>query len=484
MQLRSVFLAIGIMTVLLGMAMIPCALIDMADGRQETYVFEVSAFGSILIGSCIWVLSRGEVERSGQREGFLLTVLVWVFLPMIAAIPFLALGMSFTDAMFESISGLTTTGATVLTGLDDMPRGILLWRAILQWIGGIGIIVTAIAILPQLRVGGMQLFELESSDISGKFLPRITDIAAYLGLTYLLISVLCAFLYYLTGMSWFDAIAHAMTTMSAGGYSTHDASFGYFNDTNAPYVATFFMFVAGLPFSLLAMLMLQGRIRPMLSDPQPRLYVCLALAFSTIIVVYHEAVVDPPVFDHIFHGFKEALFNIISIMTGTGYASAPYDTWGQPVMVVFLGATFVGGCAGSAACGLKMFRLEIAAKTILAYSQKMIQPHRRTPVRYAGKTVDEEVLQSVMVFVSLYLLTFLVAAALISLTGVDALTAISGAATSVSNVGPGLGPMIGPSGTFQLLPDFAKWVCAIAMLLGRLEFVAVFVVLTRRFWRG
>ena len=172
MQLRSVFLAIGIMTVLLGMAMIPCALIDMADGRQETYVFEVSAFGSILIGSCIWVLSRGEVERSGQREGFLLTVLVWVFLPMIAAIPFLALGMSFTDAMFESISGLTTTGATVLTGLDDMPRGILLWRAILQWIGGIGIIVTAIAILPQLRVGGMQLFELESSDISGKFLKR------------------------------------------------------------------------------------------------------------------------------------------------------------------------------------------------------------------------------------------------------------------------------------------------------------------------
>ena len=468
MQLRPIFLAIGIMTVLLGLAMIPCALMDYADGRAETFVFEVSAFGSILIGACMWVLSRGDVERTGQREGFLLTVLVWVFLPMIAAIPFLASGMTVTDSLFETISGLTTTGATVLTGLDDMPRGLLLWRAI----------------LPQLRVGGMQLFELESSDMSGKFLPRITDIAAYLGFTYLLISMLCALLYYLTGMDWFDAITHAMTTMSAGGYSTHDASFGYFSETNAPYVATIFMFIAGLPFSLLAMLMLQGRLRPMLSDPQPRVYLGLALIFSTIIVVYHEAVVDPPIFDHIFHGFKEALFNIISIMTGTGYASAPYDTWGQPVMVVFLGATFVGGCAGSAACGLKMFRLEIAAKTIIAYSQRMIQPHRRTPIRYAGKAVDEEVLQSVMVFVSLYLLTFLVSAALISLTGVDALTAISGAATSVSNVGPGLGPMIGPSGTFQLLPDFAKWVCAIAMLLGRLEFVAVFVVLTRRFWRG
>ncbi|KCZ54827.1 hypothetical protein HY29_12950 [Hyphomonas beringensis] len=484
MQLRPVLLAIGIMTVLLGMAMIPCMLIDWADHRPETYVFEVSSFGTILIGTCIWVLSRGEVERSGQREAFLLTVLVWVYLPVIASIPFLASGMSFTDSVFECISGLTTTGATVLTGLDDMPRGLLLWRAILQWIGGIGIIVTAIAILPQLRVGGMQLFELESSDMSGKFLPRITDIAAYLGLTYLIISMLCALLYYLTGMNWFDAITHSMTTMSAGGYSTHDASFGYFNDTNAPYVATVFMFIAGLPFSLLAMLLLQGRIRPMLTDPQPRVYLGLALFFSTAIVVYHEAVVEPPIFDHVFHGFKEALFNIISIMTGTGYASAPYDTWGPPVMTIFLVATFVGGCAGSAACGLKMFRLEIAAKTIVAYSRRMTQPHRRTPIRYAGKAVNEETLQSVMVFVFLYLVTFLGAAALLGLAGLDALTAISASATSVSNVGPGLGPLIGPSSTFQELSDFAKWVCAIAMLLGRLEFVAVFVVMTRRFWRG
>lgn len=473
------------MTFLLGLAMIPCALIDWADNRPESHVFEVSAFGSMLIGICLWVLSRGgEDDRTGQREAFLLTVLVWVVLPAVAAIPFIASGMSLTDSVFESVSGLTTTGATVLTGLDDMPRGLLLWRAILQWIGGIGIIVTAIAILPQLRVGGMQLFELESSDMSGKFLPRITDIAAYLGLTYLAISVLCAIMYYVTGMNWFDAIAHSMTTMSAGGYSTHDQSFGYFSETNAPYVATVFMFIAGLPFSLLAMLVFQGRVMPMLTDPQPRLYLGLALFFSTVIVIYHEAVVDPPIFDHVFHGFKEALFNIISVMTGTGYASAPYDTWGPPVMTIFLAATFVGGCAGSAACGLKMFRLEIAAKTIVAYSQRMTQPHRKAPVRYAGKTVDEETLQSVMVFVFLYLTTFLVAAALLSLTGLDAVTAISASATSVSNVGPGLGPVIGPSGTFQTLPDPAKWICATAMLLGRLEFVAVFVVLTRRFWRG
>ncbi|HBF89563.1 MAG TPA: cation transporter [Hyphomonas atlantica] len=484
MQLQPILSALGKLLMLTGGAMVPCAIVDVFSGIETWGVFGLAAFVLFGIGAIIAIASGSEKPRTGPREAFLLTALVWVVLPLAAAFPFLALGFSFTDAVFETVSGLTTTGATIMTGLDNEQGDLLIWRSILQWIGGVGIIVTAIAIMPMLRVGGMQLFQAESSDVSGRFLPHVAEIASQIVWLYIGLTVLCGICYVFAGMGTFDAVNHAMTTMAAGGFSTSDSSMGKFADSRIIEVCIVFMFVAGLPFSLLAMLMLQGRIRPMLSDPQPRLYVCLALAFSTIIVVYHEAVVDPPVFDHIFHGFKEALFNIISIMTGTGYASAPYDTWGQPVMVVFLGATFVGGCAGSAACGLKMFRLEIAAKTILAYSQKMIQPHRRTPVRYAGKTVDEEVLQSVMVFVSLYLLTFLVAAALISLTGVDALTAISGAATSVSNVGPGLGPMIGPSGTFQLLPDFAKWVCAIAMLLGRLEFVAVFVVLTRRFWRG
>lgn len=484
MQLRPVLLAIGIMTALLGAAMVPCALIDIADNRPEAHVFGVSAFGSIFIGVCLWILCRSEKERTGQREAFLLTVLVWVFLPAIAAIPFLASGMSLTDASFESISGLTTTGATVLTGLDDLPRGLLLWRAILQWIGGIGIIVTAIAILPQLRVGGMQLFQIESSDVSGKFLPRVTEIASQMGMAYLIISCLCAISYYAVGMSPFDAIAHSMTTVSAGGYSTHDASFGYFANTNAAYVATVFMFIAGLPFSLLAILMFHGRIMPLLKDPQPRLYFGLVVTLSAIIVIYHDLYVVPPIFDSTYHGTRQALFNIISVMTGTGYASTNYDSWGAPVVVIFLGATFLGGCAGSAACGIKMFRIEISAKAVVAYSKRMTHPNRLAPVRYNGRIVDEETLQSVMVFVFLYLTTFLVAAALIGLTGEDALTAISGAATSVSNVGPGLGDKIGPSGTFQTLSDAAKWVCAIAMLLGRLEFVSVFVVLTSRFWRG
>ena len=484
MQLRPVLLALGIMTVLLAGAMVPCALLDLADGSDEAHVFWFSSFASGLAGSLLWVLARGGDTRIGQRETFLLTVAVWVLVPAVAAVPFVVSGISVTDAIFEAVSGLTTTGATVLSGLDNMPRGLLLWRGILQWIGGIGIVVTAVAILPQLRVGGMQLFQIESSDITGKFLPRITDIAAYMGLTYLIISSACAFSYSLAGMNWFDAIVHAMSTVSAGGFANYDASFGHENLQPAMGPAIFFMALAGLPFSLLAMLILQGRIRPMLRDPQPRLYFGLLLFFSAVIVIWHEAVVEPPIFDHIFHGITETTFNIVSVMTGTGYASTAYDTWGQPAIIIFLLATFMGGCAGSASCGMKMFRLEITAKALVAWSQRMVQPHRRTPVRYAGKPVDEETLQSVMVFMFLYLVTFMVAAALLSFTGLDALSAISASATMVSNVGPGLGPDVGPSTNFASVTDFAKWVCTVAMLLGRLEFVAVFVVLTGRFWRG
>ena len=479
MQLRPLIRALGIMIGLFAVAMIPCALVDIVDGDPEAYIFVASAFLSGLTGGTFWLMSRGGSERIGQREAFLLTVSVWVFLPAVAAVPFIAAGYTLTDSLFESISGLTTTGATVFTGLQELPRGLLLWRGILQWIGGIGIIVTAIAILPQLRVGGMQLFALESTDISGKFLPRITDIATFIGTTYVVVSLACAIGYYLSGMSWFEAVVHTMSTVSAGGFTASDASFRDYAGTAAIYVAIVFMIIAALPFSLLAMALLQARFRPILVDPQVRLLLGLILFISLLIFVYILSAgttgnADPPAI----------LFNVVSVITGTGYASASYDSWGNFVVVVFLITSFLGGCAGSAACGIKMFRIEITAKALLAWSKRMVQPHRVVPVRYAGRPIGEDVLQSVMVFIFLYIVTFLVSAALLSLTGLDALTAISGAAASVSNVGPGLGPVIGPDGHYGTLTDFAKWVCAIAMLLGRLEFVAVFVVLTARFWRG
>ena len=484
MQLRVIILALGIMTALLGAAMIPCWLLDVADGRDEWPVFAASATMLILFGGGLIVLSGGRSERTGAREAFLLTVLVWVVLPAMAAIPFIGIGMSVTDAMFESISGLTTTGSTVMSGLEFKPRGILLWRAILQWFGGIGIIVTAIAILPMLRVGGMQLFQLESSDVSGKFVPRISEVSAQIGMIYLAISSACAATYILCGMSGFEAVAHAMTTVAAGGYSTSDASFGAFYETPAVPAAIFFMIIAGLPFSLLALALIHGRIKPLLTDPQPRLFIGLIIGITALVFLLRVAADQDYVIISPINGFIETLFNVVSVITGTGYATVPYDSWGEPIVMIFLITIFLGGCAGSAACGIKMFRLEISFRAVLAHAQQMVSPNRVVRIRYGGKVIDNDTLQSVMVFVFLYLTTFIVAAILLSLTGEAPLTAISGAATSVSNVGPGLGPEIGPAGTFEGLTDRGKWICAIAMLLGRLEFTAVFVLMTRRFWRG
>jgi len=481
MEFRSLLYALGIMIMLLGVAMIPCVLVDLYGRRTEWPVFAVSAFASILIGSCMYVLARGDPPRTRQREAFLLTVMVWVVLPLIAAIPFLASDMTFTDAMFESISGLTTTGSTVLTGLDSLPPGLLLWRAILQWIGGVGIIVTAIAILPQLRVGGMQLFQLESSDQAAQFFSRVSDIAISVGVIYLAFTVVCALLYANTGLEPFQAITHAMTTMAAGGYSTHDASFGQYSGEAAPWVAIVFMSIAGLPFSLLATSIPAGRFGALTRDPEIRLFFSL-IAFFTLAMLAYHVLAAPQRFDSATLAVRDTLFNVISVMTGTGYALGDYGAWGGPPEAAFLVLTFLGGCAGSAACGIKMFRLELSAKAVLAHARKMVMRRRLAPVRHRGRTVSEDILQSVMVFVFLYLATFLVAASLLSLMDLDPITAISAAATSVSNVGPGLGPTIGPNGTFQTLPDAAKWVCSIAMLLGRLEFVPVFAVLTRRFW--
>jgi len=484
MQLRPVIYALGIMILLVTAAMIPCALIDIADGNGMEHVFLVSGAITAMIGSLFWILARDEELNIGQREAFLLTVSIWVVINAVGALPFLVTGYSVTDSFFESVSGMTTTGATVFVGLDDMPRGLLLWRSILHWIGGVGIIVTAVAVLPQLRVGGMQLFNLESSDRTGKFLPKVSDIAAYIGFAYVALSVLCAVLYGMTGMDWFDAINHSMATLAAGGFSTRDASFSYFNGTASVYVAIVFMAIAAMPFSLFAILFLKGQIGPLLRDPQPRLFLAIAAIVSLIIIVYRETHMEAATFSQRWDEGVHAVFNVVSVMSGTGFMTAPYDTWGAPVVALILFVTFLGGCAGSAAGGIKMFRLEITAKALLAWPKRMVQPHRKTPIRYAGRIVDEETLQSVMVFLFLFVVTFMVSAALLALSGLDTLSAISAAAACISNVGPGLGPVVGPSTNYGSLNDFATWVCTVTMLLGRLEFLVVFVVLTPRFWRG
>jgi trk system potassium uptake protein TrkH len=367
-----------------------------------------------------------------------------------------------------------------MTGIEDYPRGLILWRALLQWIGGIGIIVTAIAILPTLQIGGMQLFHLESSDTSDKFLPRIGEIATQTALVYLGLTIICGALYMNTGMSDFDAITMSMTTVATGGFAVSDASFAPYVAGGADIVCIFFMCFCSLPFAVMV-LTLHGDFKAFIRDPQIRVWLGLALAATIIMTLYIANQTDLEVGDE--GALRVAAFNVVSILSGTGYGTADFAAWGAFPGTLFVLLMFLGGTAGSASCGLKTFRVHIAAKDIMAYTKNMIRPNQVSPVRYNGKRVKDETLQSIMVFMFLYLASFGILACGLSLTGLDPVTAISAAAASISNVGPGLGEIVGPAGTFEPLSDIAKWMCMFAMLLGRLELISVFVILSPAFWR-
>jgi len=388
-------------------------------------------------------------------------------------------GLSLTDALFEAVSGITTTGSTVMTGLDDVNKGILLWRAILQWIGGVGIIVTAMAILPMLKIGGMQLFRMESSEMGEKILPKTGQLAAAIGGIYLVLTILCMIGYMMTGMGGFDAIAHAMTTIATGGYSTSDASLGGFMDNGADLVAITFMLAGALPFGVY-LLAARGSFKPAWSDPQMRGFL-LVITLLILLVTFYLWVSD------VYMG-KQALrlsaFNVISVVTGTGYATADYNAWGPFAVSAFFAFMFIGGCAGSTACSIKIFRYQVAFEAMRAYVFKMPRRHAVAPMRYGGKLLPNSVVYSVFGFFFLFFTCFAVVAILLSIIGLDPITAWSGAASAVANVGPGLGDIIGPTGTYQSLPSSAKWVLMTGMLVGRLEIVTALVLLTPSFWRA
>lgn len=482
MRLQPILSALGVLLMLTGGAMVPCALVDIFTNAESWGVFGLTGFVLAGVGGILHIATGNSDKKTGSREAFLLTSLVWIVLPSAAALPFVALGFSFTDALFETVSGLTTTGATIMTGLDEEQKGLLLWRSILQWIGGVGIIVTAIAILPMLRVGGMQLFRAESSDVSDKMLPRITEVAKQIIWLYVALTILCFICYLIADMTVFEAVNHAMTTMAAGGYSTSDMSMGKFGETRAIEVAIVFMFLAGLPFTTF-LVVLHGGYKAIWRDPQPRFFLGVVVAAVVILYIcvrFHPQTYfissDP-------HLLRDTIFSVLSVITGTGYATSDYAQWGSLPELVFFTLMFIGGCAGSASCGINIFRVEILFRTMFTYTRQMLSPNRVIVVRYGGQRVKDDVLQSVMTFIFLYLLIFSVGAVLLSLTGLEPLSALSASATSISNVGPALGPIFGPSGTFQSLEPFAKWVCTFLMILGRLELLTVFVVLTPRFWK-
>ncbi|TFL17870.1 TrkH family potassium uptake protein [Jannaschia formosa] len=480
-DIRPVGYVIGLLLTALGASMALPMAADFMQGNGEWFVFLESAMFTILVGMCLSLSCSNAVrDRLSLQQTFLLTTSVWVALPIFAALPFVfgATQVSYTDGFFEAMSGLTTTGSTVLTGLETLPRGLLLWRGMLQWFGGIGIIVVAMVFLPELRVGGMQIFRSEAFETMGKVLPRAAEIASQISTIYVGITLACALAYYAGGMQPFDAIVHAMTTLSTGGFANYDASFGYFSGV-LEYVATVFMLSAALPFVLYVQL-LNGSARPLLINSQVRAFFGVAGVLTVVIAGILMVREGFPVEQAI----REAMFNIASILTGTGYASVDYMGWGAFVIGLFFFMGLIGGCAGSTSCSIKIFRYQILFAAIKAQIRRVHSPHGIFHARYEGRRVSEDVLSSVMAFFVLFVVTLGLFAVALAMTGLDFLTSVSGAATAIANIGPGLGPIIGPAGNFAPLSDTAKWLLSAAMLIGRLEVMVVFVLFTSRFWRG
>ena len=475
---RTIFFIIGLLLAAVSGGMLLPATINATSGHSDWQVFIGCSLVTGFIAGALILTNRGKLPPLSVKQAFTLTSLSWLALTGFAALPFAfgELDMSYTDAFFEAMSGLTTTGATVITNLDGAPPGILLWRALLQWFGGIGIIVMAISVLPMLNIGGMQLFRLESSDTSEKILPRTAQIAGSITRLYFGITLACMLSYLAAGMEVFDAIAHAMTTIATGGFSTRNDSLGAFGAPVAM-VAIFFMLVSAVPF--VAYLQLVNRkFDKFVRDEQIRTFFLLALAAAGMMWIYQLAMTG----DSAGAALLSAAFNTTSILTGTGYATADYSAWGPFAISMFFILTFIGGCAGSTACGLKIFRLQVVVKAGWRYIRQLTRPNGVFVIRYNGRLLDDDVANSVVAFVLIFILTFSAVATSLSLMGLDPLTALS-AAAAIANVGPGLGPEIGPSGTYAGLPNQAKWVLAFGMLLGRLEFLTVLVLFAPSFWR-
>lgn len=481
--LRPVLYIVAQMLLALSLAMLVPAVADLADRNTNWSAFLLGSGVTFVCGAGLAYLTRCRLTGGlTLRQSFLLTPLAYATLVLFAALPlyisdYAQLKDNFTNAFFEAMSGLTTTGATVIVGLDHAPPGLLLWRAILQWLGGIGIIGVAIAILPALGVGGMQLFRTESSDRSEKVMPRVREIVTALAMIYVGMTVACGLLYWLAGMTPFEALAHALTTVSTAGFSTSDSSMGKFGAA-VQWIGTVFMVAGGIPFVLYVRL-LQGE-RDGLRDNQVRTFLSLLLAVTLGVTAWLVLTGR--------HGFEEALrlaaFNVVSVVTTTGYATADYGLWGNAAVGVFFGLMFIGGCTGSTTGGIKIFRYEVMARVLRSHLRHLLYPRGVFQRMYAGRLLPDDVIASVVVFFAFFFICYSGLTVLLMALDLDFLTSTSAAVSALANVGPGLGPTIGPAGNFSTVPDAAKWLLTFGMLLGRLELFTVLILFFPQFWRG
>ena len=477
---KTVFFIIGILLVILGIFMLVPYGVQLIY-NENSNSFLSSSIITVFIGILTILASLKKEKQLNLQQAFLFSTLAWVSIAIFGGIPFVlsSLKLSLSEAFFESMSGITTTGSTVILDLDSSPKSILIWRAIMQWLGGIGIIVMATTVLPLLKVGGMQLFKLDASGTE-KILPKTVEVSVLIITIYTILTFACAFVYWIQGMSIFDSIAHSFTTLATGGFSTHNESIGYFKNPGIEFAATVFIILGSIPF-IAYLKFIKGNRKIFFQDVQIKGF--LYLLIISILIMFLYLFVNNNEYSFL-DNLRISSFNVISILSGTGYVTDDFGLWGEFPLIFFLFLMFIGGCAGSTTCGIKVFRLQILFLFLKNQIKKIIYPNSIFVFSYNKQKIEDSFINSVIVFIFSYLFIFLMIAILLSITGLDFLSAISGAATSISNVGPGLGEMIGPNGNFSQVSDVSKWVLSFGMLLGRLEIFAVLVLFLPSFWRS
>ena len=475
---KTVFFTLGILQIILGISMVFPIIIQIIFDELDSSFIGASLI-TIIFGTLFFLSNLDHDKKLSLQNAFLLTALSWLSIAVFSSLPFIFsnLNLSITDSFFESMSGITTTGSTIITDLNSSPKAILLWRALLQWLGGIGIIVMAITLMPIMNVGGMQLFKVSSSDASEKILPKTKEITLRLILIYLILTFLCSFFYNICGMKFFDSLTHSMTTIATGGFSNYNESIGYFNNIKIEIISMIFIILGSIPF-IAYIKFLSGKKNIFYTDTQIKSFIKI-IFYSILILFIYLTIFNKSFSDA---SLRSISFNVISILTGTGYVTQNFDDWGSFPLIYFLILMFIGGCAGSTACGIKIFRVQILYLFLKNQLKKIIYPRGIFIIKYDNNNVNEKFMASIIAFIYLYIIIFFIITAMLSLSGLDFTTSISGAATSISNVGPGLGELIGPNGNFSQLPDFSKWVLSFGMILGRLELFAILVLFLPSFW--
>ncbi len=478
---KTVFFATGVLLIILGAFMLIPLFVQFIYG-EENSTFLSSASITAFIGILLVLTNLEENRKLNLQQAFLLTTLSWLSIAIFGSLPFWLsdLNLSVVDSFFESMSGITTTGSTIISNLDIAPKGILIWRAILQWLGGIGIIVMTITILPLLNIGGMQLFRMEGSDSTEKILPKTREVSFMISLLYLVLTFACGLAYWLAGMNVFDSIAHSMTTIATGGFSTYSESIGYFKSPKIEIVSIIFIILGSIPF-IAYLKFAKGDKKIFFTDVQIK--GLIFILFFTTLLMFCYLILNNTEYSF-FDNLRISTFNVVSILSGTGYVTSDFGMWGKFPLIFFLFLMFIGGCAGSTTCGIKIFRFQILGHFILNQIKKLVYPHGVFSIKYNQKKISNTFIYSIITFIFLYFFIFFILAALLSLNGLNFITALSGAASAISNVGPGLGDVIGPNGNFSNLPNFSKLCLSLGMLLGRLELFAVLVLFFPAFWKN